>query len=62
MFKNIIGVLKIFVRFVLFVFKNIIGGLKYIREIRVIRVQKYYSCSKQSSFSCSDDVVMMFIV
>ena len=44
MFKNIIGVLKIFVRFVLFVFKNIIGGLKYIREIRVIRVQKYYSC------------------
>ena len=43
-FKNIIGVLKIFVRFVLFVFNNI------------IRVQK------QSSFSCSDDVVMMFIV
>ena len=49
-FKNIIGVLKIFVRFVLFVFKNIIGVLKYIREIRVIRVQQYYSCSKAIVF------------
>ena len=34
---------NIFVLFVRFVFKNIIGVLK---NIRVIRVQKYYSCSK----------------
>ena len=43
-FKNIIGVLKIFVSFVRFVFK------------KIIRVQK------QSFLSCSNDVVMMFIV
>ena len=54
---------NIFVRFVRFVFKNIIGVLKiyswdscYSCSKNIIRVQK------QSSFSCSDDVVMMFIV